>query len=41
MDDLKKRRFTDWLKGLKTDIYLHETAAVMQEMISMEATAKK
>ena len=41
MDELKQRRFNDWLKGLKTDIYLHETSAIMQEMISKEAMAKK
>ena len=40
MDDMKKQRFQDWIKGLKTDIYLKETSAVMDAMISKEVLSK-
>ncbi len=40
-DDMKKRRFQDWLKGLKTDIYLKEASHVMDAMITQEKLVKK
>ena len=41
MDKMKAERFRNWLKALKTDIYLDETTNIMNDMILQGKTAKK
>lgn len=39
-DKNKQERFTQWLKGLKEDIYLDQAVKVMNDMISQQNVAK-
>jgi carboxyl-terminal processing protease len=41
MDKEKGDRFKEWLKGLKTDIYLEETTKIMNNLILQGKTASK
>jgi carboxyl-terminal processing protease len=41
MDKEKGDRFMNWLKGLKTDIYLYETSKIVGEMILKGKTASR
>ncbi len=40
MDKEKGERFRAWLKGLKNDMYLDETAKIMNDLITNDKTAK-
>jgi carboxyl-terminal processing protease len=41
MDKDKADRFRNWLKGLRTDIYLDETATVLNLLIEKDKMARK